>query len=1391
MRLTIHDANQQKVGWIDNDKQETLNFYGDLWRRQRKTGSSVFEFTVTKKALQTDVGTDRLYTALNERGFVSFKYKGRTFMFTVMRTEETESTIYCYCEYLNLELLNEMAQPYESAVPMSFVDYCKAMDLLNYTMLTIGINEVASEKLALTFDQQETKLARLLNLVSAFGAENEFETQLKPDSTVKKFLLNVYKAHDSEHQGVGTRRDDLVLKYGNGLRGITRTVSKENLYTMVVPVGKRSDVTKSKRTTVTNPDGTKTITDKVSNSDNSYTTTTTIVDRDGKVLSTKKVVATKNSDGTITKNTTSNASGSTVTAKTSSSVVTNPDKSTTKTTTTVKSDGTTEKTTVHTKTEQLANKTTRTTVTTTKPDGTITQKVTTKYSNGTSNSETKTIKQGSSSKSTTTSKVDSASDEQFDLSDFKDWSKKNAKGELEFYKRGVAIYAPLAAQLYPAAFTSDTMADQWIRYDVEFEADSEEELNAKALEWLEARCYPSVTYEVDGYLDGEPGDTIRVEDSKFSKTLLLSARIEEQQISFTNPSQNKTTIENAQAIESKVSSGIQQRLDTLLEEAKPYTIKLATDNGVAFKNGQGQSVITPTLYRGGKPITTDVTWRWTIGEVVKTGMTYTVNATDVIDTLIIKIAAYIIGDEVATSEITFTNVTDGPKGDKGASVQSVKVLNKPSGTNVPDKTGTFTETKPNPTKTQPYIVSYVQSELSDGTVIESNPIVSEVRNPEFDAIAQEIVSARQYLGTQLQSTNSQLSQQAKDLLAQAQAQTDLTKRVTTVEDTANGTKTTVTELSKTVDGHTGQISSVSQRTKTVEDGLSGLTTRFENLSVTATSTQQEWAEYKQSATENYANLTQRLQTTDGKLSEAQTLINQTAQQLTTKANQSSLDRLTGRVSTAETKITQTANSLTQEITATRSMIPTDISSQNLLRGTKDMIKKGNTPKDDWYLEGAVLTDEVIDGYPFVFKKWTSGAKTSPSIEIAVKAGVEYTFTAYIARENAGRLYFYLYDTWDYHITSATRRETIIPNIGPEIQRFKITFIPTRDGKIRPRFAMLASEAGWFMTGGYKLNRGSIASDWSPASEDLTTVTDFNRVEELVNSHTQTIGSVGASGTILDNLSRVTQTANLIQSEVFGTNGLKTQMSQLAGSWAVRNLTSAGTVLNQINLQANGVNRIDGRLTHITGQTLIDDAVIKSAMIANLDANKITGGILAATNGATSFNLNTGQFEVYADTSTIRRVSDSQSQFIKMAYQNGTTLTTIGANRTANDEGIGTADFTGLQFRSRSIASGGLIDEADLWADSFYMSGGGNQADGVHFKNGQWFRPMSSGRLYLGMNDRRWREVHSNEYYINGVILSTYLKAIRNCFAQLMNGGANQATYEYIKGQYSNVLGKLP
>ena len=71
--------------------------------------------------------------------------------------------------------------------------------------------------------------------------------------------------------------------------------------------------------------------------------------------------------------------------------------------------------------------------------------------------------------------------------------------------------------------------------------------------------------------------------------------------------------------------------------------------------------------------------------------------------------------------------------------------------------------------------------------------------------------------------------------------------------------------------------------------------------------------------------------------------------------------------------------------------------------------------------------------------------------------------------------------------------------------------------------------------------------------------------------------------------------------------VRTQVSQLAGSWSVKNLSSAGDVLNSINVLADGTNRIDGRLTHITGQTVIDEAVIDSANLKKVSASKIFGG----------------------------------------------------------------------------------------------------------------------------------------------------------------------------------------
>ena len=79
---------------------------------------------------------------------------------------------------------------------------------------------------------------------------------------------------------------------------------------------------------------------------------------------------------------------------------------------------------------------------------------------------------------------------------------------------------------------------------------------------------------------------------------------------------------------------------------------------------------------------------------------------------------------------------------------------------------------------------------------------------------------------------------------------------------------------------------------------------------------------------------------------------------------------------------------------------------------------------------------------------------------------------------------------------------------------------------------------------------------------------------------------------------------------------QTKMTQLAGSWAIQNINSAGDLISGLNFGANGHNRLSGKLTHITGETLIERAVIKSAMVdklktANFEAGSVTTVVLDA------------------------------------------------------------------------------------------------------------------------------------------------------------------------------------
>ena len=132
----------------------------------------------------------------------------------------------------------------------------------------------------------------------------------------------------------------------------------------------------------------------------------------------------------------------------------------------------------------------------------------------------------------------------------------------------------------------------------------------------------------------------------------------------------------------------------------------------------------------------------------------------------------------------------------------------------------------------------------------------------------------------------------------------------------------------------------------------------------------------------------------------------------------------------------------------------------------------------------------------------------------------------------------------------------------------------------------------------------------------------------------------------------------------GTEAIRTQVSQLSGSWAVRNLNNEGDVLNSINVLANGTNRIDGRLTHITGQTQIDNAVIKDGMIANLNADKITGGTIDASQ-VNVINVNASNVLAGTLTGMIMRGGRIESLEGKMTIDLIAATTTYNSDATIN------------------------------------------------------------------------------------------------------------------------------
>lgn len=233
-------------------------------------------------------------------------------------------------------------------------------------------------------------------------------------------------------------------------------------------------------------------------------------------------------------------------------------------------------------------------------------------------------------------------------------------GNLLFYSSGMTVYAPQSRDKYPSVGKKSN--DNWIIKELgETEHSTKEELWSYMLGELKKICVPKITYDIEGAIDGDVGDTrILIDDVHYDPPLYVQGRISELTEDLITRKVTKSTLTNSERKYSQVASELLKQVEQLANDAMPYVIRLNTDNGFTFKNNDGRSTVNARAEKSGKEIKVD--WRWMIGnKIISTQNSVTINADDIKDKVVVTVLAIVKDKTVASESITFINLSEQPE----------------------------------------------------------------------------------------------------------------------------------------------------------------------------------------------------------------------------------------------------------------------------------------------------------------------------------------------------------------------------------------------------------------------------------------------------------------------------------------------------------------------------------------------------------------------------------------------------------------------------------------------------------------------------------------------------------------------------------------------------------
>lgn len=203
--------------------------------------------------------------------------------------------------------------------------------------------------------------------------------------------------------------------------------------------------------------------------------------------------------------------------------------------------------------------------------------------------------------------------------------------------------------------------------------------------------------------------------------------------------------------------------------------------------------------------------------------------------------------------------------------------------------------------------------------------------------------------------------------------------------------------------------------------------------------------------------------------------------------------------------------------------------RNLLKGSKNF-------SGDWknIVHGWKKHSDKYQGCDVLFKNnsWNGVGQ-----EIDAKIGEIYTFSLWMKSDwKNDTVNFYVNKNGSVDKGWGVPSETSV-SITNEWKRYSFTFKITVDGFIFPRVERPNQNANLYVAG-FKLEKGSYATPYTEAPEDTN-------------------------------------------------EAIRSVQSQLAGSWSVQNLTSAGSIISQINATNNQI-LIEAEKIRLKGKTLLDE-----------------------------------------------------------------------------------------------------------------------------------------------------------------------------------------------------------